>query len=110
MRGAVPQQGLAFPGDRLRIQGQEMEEKPKSRRGFASMDPEKRRQIASMGGKSVPAEKRSFARDTGLAAKAGSVGGRSTPPEKRSFSLDRELASKAGKEGGRTSGRKAEPG
>lgn len=85
-----------------------MDEKPKSRRGFASMDPEKRRLISSLGGKSVPAEKRSFSQSSDLAARAGATGGRNTPPEKRSFSLDRDLASKAGKEGGRQGGRKVE--
>lgn len=50
-----------------------------SKRGFASMNPEKQREIASMGGKSVPSEK-------------------------RSFSTNRELASQAGRKGGQTSG------
>ena len=31
-----------------------------SNRGFASMDPEKQREIAAKGGESVPAAKRSF--------------------------------------------------
>lgn len=35
------------------------------------MDPEKRRKIASMGGNSVPADKRSFAQNRELAARAG---------------------------------------
>jgi general stress protein YciG len=46
-----------------------------SRRGFASLSPEKRREIASMGGKSVPAEKRSFSQNRDLAAEAGRKGG-----------------------------------
>ncbi|NBJ13133.1 con-10 family general stress protein [Microvirga arsenatis] len=46
-----------------------------SRRGFASMSPEKQREIASKGGKSVPAEKRSFSRNRHLAAEAGRKGG-----------------------------------
>ena len=50
-----------------------------SKRGFASMDAARQREIASKGGKSVPAEK-------------------------RSFSLDRELASEAGRKGGQASG------
>lgn len=50
---------------------------PKSRRGFASMDPERVREIASMGGKSVPAEKRSFSQNRNLAASAGAKGGSS---------------------------------
>lgn len=44
-------------------------------RGFASMTPERRREIAAKGGASVPAEKRAFATDRGLASKAGSKGG-----------------------------------
>jgi len=39
-----------------------------SRRGFAAMDPERRREIARRGGASVPSEKRSFAQDRDLAA------------------------------------------
>jgi len=46
-----------------------------SRRGFASMSPEKQREIASKGGKSVPAEKRSFSQNRHLAAEAGRKGG-----------------------------------
>ncbi len=46
-----------------------------AKRGFASIDPEKRREIASKGGKSVPAEKRSFAQNRDLASEAGRKGG-----------------------------------
>jgi general stress protein YciG len=46
-----------------------------SRRGFAAMDPERRREIARRGGASVPSEKRSFAQDRDLAASAGRKGG-----------------------------------
>lgn len=49
--------------------------KKKARRGFAAMDPEKRRLIAIKGGGSVKAENRSFARYPGLAAEAGRKGG-----------------------------------
>ena len=60
-----------------------------SRRGFASMDPDRQREIARKGGASVPGEKRSFSRDRSLAAKAGRKGGeastgprsRETPPD-----------------------------
>lgn len=44
-------------------------------RGFACMDPEKRRAIARKGGASVPSEKRAYAKDRGLAAAAGRKGG-----------------------------------
>ena len=46
-----------------------------SRRGFASISPEKQREIASMGGKSVPNEKRSFSLNRDLASEAGRKGG-----------------------------------
>jgi general stress protein YciG len=46
-----------------------------SRRGFASMDPKRQREIAVMGGASVPSDKRSFSQDRSLAAKAGRKGG-----------------------------------
>lgn len=49
-----------------------------SNRGFASMDDEKQREIASKGGKSVPAEERSFAKDPQMAAEAGRKGGESS--------------------------------
>ncbi|HEY3799661.1 MAG TPA: general stress protein [Caulobacteraceae bacterium] len=45
------------------------------RRGFAAMDPERRREIARRGGASVPSEKRSFAQNRDLAADAGRKGG-----------------------------------
>jgi len=46
-----------------------------STRGFASMSPEKQREIASKGGRAVPAEKRSFSQDRDLASTAGRKGG-----------------------------------
>jgi uncharacterized protein len=49
-----------------------------SRRGFASMTPEKQREIASKGGKSVPAEKRSFSQNRDLASNAGRKGGQAS--------------------------------
>ena len=52
--------------------------KPKSRRGFASMTPERRREIAARGGAAVPADKRSFARNSDLAASAGRTGGQNS--------------------------------
>jgi general stress protein YciG len=46
-----------------------------SKRGFASMDPARQREIARKGGASVPSEKRSFSQDRSLAAQAGRKGG-----------------------------------
>ncbi len=81
-----------------------MEEiKKKSTRGFASMDPERQRAIASKGGQSVPKDKRSFALNKTLAAEAGRKGGQSVKPEQRSFAKDQKLASTAGRKGGQTS-------
>ena len=50
----------------------------KERRGFASMSPEKQREIASKGGKSVPSEKRSFSQNRDLASQAGRKGGQAS--------------------------------
>lgn len=44
-------------------------------KGFAAMDRDKLRAIASKGGQSVPPEKRSFSQDRTLAAEAGRKGG-----------------------------------
>lgn len=75
----------------------------KSTRGFASMDKEKQRAIASKGGQSVPVEKRSFSQSRDLAIRAGRKGGQSVPEEKRSFSVNPGLAAKAGRKGGQSS-------
>lgn len=72
-------------------------------RGFAAMDQEKQRRIASKGGQSVPDEKRSFSQNRELAAQAGRKGGQSVPDSKRSFSQDRSLAAEAGRKGGQIS-------
>jgi len=74
-----------------------------STRGFASMDAETRRAIASKGGQSVPNEKRSFSRNRTLAAEAGRKGGQNLPNENRSFSRNRDLAAQAGRKGGQAS-------
>jgi general stress protein YciG len=49
-----------------------------STRGFASMDGNRQREIASKGGRSVPAEKRSFSQDRELASEAGRKGGQAS--------------------------------
>lgn len=72
----------------------------KSKRGFASMSRERQREIASMGGKALPAHKRSFSQNRLLASESGRKGGQSVPGEKRAFSKDKDLAVKAGREGG----------
>lgn len=80
-----------------------MDDPKKTKRGFASMDPDKVRQIARLGGLSVPKEKRSFSQDPELAAQAGRKGGLSANPADRTFSRDHALAAKAGAKGGHAS-------
>lgn len=48
----------------------------KKLRGFAAMDPERRREVSRLGGSSVPKEKRSFSADHALARSAGALGGK----------------------------------
>ena len=74
----------------------------KAKRGFGSMDKERQKTIAAMGGKAVPDSKRSFSQNPRLAAEAGRKGGKSVPSSKRSFSQNRELAAEAGRKGGRS--------
>ncbi len=74
-----------------------------SNRGFASMDAQKQRAIASKGGQSVPNEKRSFSQNRELAAQAGRKGGQNVSDENRSFSRNRDLAAQAGRKGGQAS-------
>lgn len=73
----------------------------KSKRGFASMSPERRKEIASKGGKAVAPENRSFAKDRTLAASAGRKGGLAVDPENRAYTRDRSLAQAAGRKGGK---------
>ncbi len=64
-------------------QGQGTSQNRTSNRGFASMDPEKQREIARKGGESVPNEKRSFSQDRELAAAAGRKGGEASQGARR---------------------------
>ena len=80
--------------------------KPSGKRGFAALSPERRREIAKMGGKAVPKEKRSFSTNKKLASDAGSRGGKAIPGHKRSFSNDPKLAAEAGAKGGRATWRR----
>ncbi len=52
-----------------------MTDKPKLKRGFSAMSPERRAEISRLGGAAVSAEKRSFSKDRSLAATAGAKGG-----------------------------------
>ena len=94
-----------------------------SNRGFASMDEDKQREIASKGGKSVAAEDRSFSKDPELAAEAGRKGGEASGGggsggssggasassgrdggSGGNFADDPQRASEAGRTGGEASG------
>ena len=54
-----------------------------SRRGFASLTPERRVEIARMGGAAVPTEKRAFSTNPDLAREAGRKGGSVTHNSRR---------------------------
>jgi len=73
------------------------------KRGFASMDEERQREIARKGGQSVPDEKRSFSKDHELASEAGRKGGHASGGN---FANDPERASEAGRKGGEASHRR----
>lgn len=72
----------------------------KPRRGFAAMTPERQRELARKGGKSVPDSKRSFSRDPELASRAGRKGGLSVPLAHRNLHRHPELATEYGRKGG----------
>ena len=74
-------------------------ERIKSKRGFASMSPERRSEIARKGGMAVKPENRAFSKNRALASSAGKKGGSLVKGENRTFSLDRKLAAEAGKKG-----------
>ena len=59
------------------------ESQRRGRQGFASMDVERQREIASKGGSAVPPEKRPFARNHELAARAGRKGGQAAQGRQR---------------------------
>ena len=69
-------------------------------RGFAAMDAKKQREIASKGGQSVPAEKRSFSQDHQLAASAGRKGGEQSHASRGSTEAARTTRSAAAKRAG----------
>lgn len=61
---------------------------------------ERRREIASIGGKSVKPEQRSYSRDRKLASESGRKGGKNLPAHKRYFARNRDAAREAGRKGG----------
>jgi uncharacterized protein len=69
-----------------------------SKRGFASMDPNKQREIASKGGKAAHAKGTAHQFSTDEAREAGKKGG-------KKVSRDREHMARIGRKGGQASGR-----
>lgn len=47
----------------------------KKKRGLAVVDPERRREIARMGGRAIAPENRAFSQNRDLASRAGRLGG-----------------------------------
>jgi uncharacterized protein len=74
-----------------------MTEKDRNERGFASMDPEKQRKIASKGGKAAHEKGSPHEFDSNEAREAGRKGG-------EEVSKDREHMSEIGKKGGESRG------
>jgi|SRR5271165_4442202 len=68
-----------------------------SNRGFASMDQQRQREIASKGGQ---ASGGNFKNDPERASEAGRKGGQNVPAGERSFARDPTLAAEAGRIGG----------
>lgn len=71
-------------------------EKERSKRGFASMSPEKRKEIASKGGKSAHKQGKAYKFDSESARKAGKVGG-------KAVSENRDHMAEIGRKGGENS-------
>jgi hypothetical protein len=69
----------------------------KSKRGFASMDPELRRKIASLGGKATQASGNGHRWDKGEAKIAGSLGGKATQNRGSGHRFDSETGRAAAK-------------
>jgi general stress protein YciG len=74
--------------------------KKSSKRGFASMSPERRREVSAMGGNALSNDKRTFSLDRAIASDAGKKGGASVSPDSRTFSQNRDLAAESGRKGG----------
>lgn len=73
--------------------------KPKSRRGFASMDPERHRQIAAMGGKTAHALGKAHEFTAEEARNAGRKGGNTTAQDKEHMARIGSLGGAARKRG-----------
>ncbi len=77
--------------------------KERDRRGFASMDPEKQKRIASMGGRAAHQKGTAHEFDSAEARNAGRKGG-------QAVSADRAHMAEIGAKGGQARGRSAQKG
>ncbi len=77
----------------------------RSDRGFAAMDRDKQRQIASMGGKAAHAKGTAHEFTSAEAALAGSKGGKAAHEKGTAHEFSREEAAAAGRKGGQASGK-----
>ena len=75
-----------------------------NQRGFAAMDREKQKQIASMGGKAAHAKGTAHEFTSQEAAAAGSKGGKAAHERGTAHEFNREEAAAAGRKGGQASG------
>ena len=75
--------------------------KPKQRRGFASMNPERVKAIASMGGKAAHALGTAHEFSSEEAREAGKKGGRAAHKKGTAYEFTSVTAREAGKKGGK---------
>ncbi len=78
----------------------------RSERGFAAMDREKQKRIASMGGKAAHEKGTAHEFTSAEAARAGSKGGKAAHEKGTAHEFSREEAARAGRKGGQASGAK----
>lgn len=74
-----------------------------SNRGFAAMDQEKQREIASKGGKAAHAKGTAHEFDSRTAAEAGSKGGKAAHAKGTAHEFSSKEAAEAGRKGGQNS-------
>lgn len=79
-------------------------DKPKSNRGFASMDPEKQRAIAAEGGRAAHESGHAHEFTPEEAAAAGSKGGKAAHASGNAHEFDAKEAREAGSKGGQSRG------
>ena len=75
----------------------------KSNRGFASMDPQRQREIASRGGKAAHQKGTAHEFNSDEARRAGSKGGQAAHQKGTAHEFDSEEAREAGRKGGQAS-------